>query len=64
MIKVSFAQVDRKRAASWFQAALLVLGMASFSYGMYIMFKPLGFLFGGVLLFGVGLLLNKVMENK
>lgn len=59
MIKVSIV-ADK---TAWFQGSLLLIGVASFTYGAYLMWRPLGFIIGGVLVFGVGIMMNK-LENK
>jgi hypothetical protein len=62
MIQIKFTSTDR--IASWFQGALLLVGAAAFTFGMREVWRPLGFIVGGVLLFGLGLLMNKITENK
>jgi hypothetical protein len=47
-----------------FQALLLLAGVASFVCGAYMIWRPLGFLIGGVLLFSIGLLMNKISEAQ
>jgi hypothetical protein len=50
------------RLVSWFHGLLLLVGAVSFTYGIYAIWRPLGFIVSGILLFGLGLLLNKITE--
>lgn len=42
----------------------MMVGLSSLIYGFYLMWRPLGFFALGITLMGIGLLINKVTENK
>lgn len=63
-IKVTRVATNKQVAASRFQAVLLLAGIVSFSYGAYLAWRPLGFIVGGVLVFGIGILMNKISEKE
>lgn len=60
MINISLT--NTRRAESYLQATFLLLGLLGVVYGMYLIWKPLGFIVGGVLMFAVGILMNKISE--
>lgn len=63
MIQIIFKPITIDKTA-WFQASLLLIGILSFTYGSYLVWKPLGFMIGGIFVFGVGVLMNKISEKK
>ncbi len=46
------------------KTALCLLGLAAIVYGFWLMYRPLGFIAGGMLLFILALIIDRIQEHN
>lgn len=48
----------------WLQLALYVCGLGAVVTGCFLIYRPAGWIVGGLLLFGMSMLINREIEKR